>query len=167
MSWAPSGTRILPMVPWSIASTSMVALSVSISAITSPDLTASPSFLSHFARFPFSMVGDNAGISTCVGMAAVTEFHNLRLLVDVGVEFSRIRLWIVNGVVGRLVHNRADFAIDLLQAFFVRRPLLQHSAAHLLDGIVLGAHFVHFLLAAVFGRVRHGMPTVPVGQHLE
>jgi len=38
-SWAPSGTTILASVPSSTASTSMVALSVSISAITSPDLT--------------------------------------------------------------------------------------------------------------------------------
>ena len=38
-SAVPSGTRILPSVPSSTASTSMVALSVSISAITSPALT--------------------------------------------------------------------------------------------------------------------------------
>ena len=39
----PSGTTILPSVPSSIASTSIVALSVSISAITSPADTWSPS----------------------------------------------------------------------------------------------------------------------------
>ena len=69
-SLVPSGTRILPRVPSSTASTSMVALSVSISAITSPDLTASPSFLCHLARLPFSMVGESAGISTSIGMEA-------------------------------------------------------------------------------------------------
>src|SRR5664280_626539 len=69
-SWVPSGTRILAIVPSSTASTSMVALSVSISAITSPDLTLSPSFLSHLARLPFSIVGDSAGISTSIGMGA-------------------------------------------------------------------------------------------------
>ena len=47
-----------------VASTSMVALSVSISAITSPDLMVSPSFFNHFARLPFSIVGDSAGIKT-------------------------------------------------------------------------------------------------------
>jgi len=67
-SLVPSGTRILPSVPSSTASTSMVALSVSISAITSPDLTVSPSFLCHLARLPFSIVGDSAGISTWIGM---------------------------------------------------------------------------------------------------
>jgi hypothetical protein len=35
----PAGTRILPTLPSSDASTSMVALSVSISAITSPART--------------------------------------------------------------------------------------------------------------------------------
>ena len=69
-SLVPSGTRILPSVPSSTASTSMVALSVSISAITSPDLTVSPSFFSHLARLPFSMVGESAGIRTSIGMKA-------------------------------------------------------------------------------------------------
>ena len=63
-SAVPSGTRILPSVPSSAASTSMVALSVSISAMMSPALTASPSFLTHLARLPFSIVGDSAGINT-------------------------------------------------------------------------------------------------------
>ena len=63
-SAVPSGIRILPSVPSSVASTSIVALSVSISAMTSPDLIVSPSFFSHFERLPFSMVGDSAGIST-------------------------------------------------------------------------------------------------------
>ena len=74
-SLVPSGTRILPSVPSSTASTSMVALSVSISAMTSPDLTASPSFLSHLARLPFSMVGESAGIRTSIGMRRVTRWR--------------------------------------------------------------------------------------------
>src|SRR6185437_10257983 len=69
-SAVPSGTRILARVPSSTASTSMVALSVSISAITSPDLTLSPSFLSHLARLPFSIVGDSAGIRMLIGMSS-------------------------------------------------------------------------------------------------
>src|SRR6516165_3104203 len=67
-SSVPSGTKILPSVPSSTASTSIVALSVSISAITSPDLTLSPSCLIHLARLPFSMVGDRAGIRTSIGI---------------------------------------------------------------------------------------------------
>src|SRR5690242_17982368 len=83
MSWltgtslVPSGTTILASVPSSIASYSIVALSVSISAITSPVLTGSPSFLSHFARLPFSIVGDSAGIRILTGMAR--QVHRLSI----------------------------------------------------------------------------------------
>ena len=72
-SCVPSGTTILASVPSSTASTSMVALSVSISAITSPDLTLSPSFFSHLARLPFSMVGDSAGMRMLVGMVGASR----------------------------------------------------------------------------------------------
>src|ERR1700730_8469637 len=75
MSVAPSGTRIFAITPSSIASYSMVALSVSISASTSPALTLSPSFLSHLARLPFSMVGDSAGIRILVGIGPPHGFR--------------------------------------------------------------------------------------------
>ena len=65
----PSGTMILPIVPSSTASNSMVALSVSISAIISPEETISPSFTSHFASVPSSIVGDRAGIKISIGMS--------------------------------------------------------------------------------------------------
>src|SRR3954465_7503043 len=67
-SAVPSGTTIFASVPSSTASTSIVALSVSISAITSPGFTFSPSFFSHLARMPFSIVGDSAGIRMLIGM---------------------------------------------------------------------------------------------------
>ena len=67
-SWVPSGTTILASVPSSTASYSIVALSVSISAITSPDFILSPSFLTHLARLPFSIVGDSAGMRMLVGI---------------------------------------------------------------------------------------------------
>jgi len=60
--------RIFASTPSSIASTSMVALSVSISASTSPGLTLSPSAFSHFASLPCSIVGERAGIRMSVGM---------------------------------------------------------------------------------------------------
>ena len=65
----PSATRIRPTVPSSTASNSIVALSVSISARIWPDLTTSPSFTSHFASVPSSIVGDSAGINTSVAMS--------------------------------------------------------------------------------------------------
>ena len=64
----PSVTRILPRMPSSTASTSMVALSVSISAITSPALMVSPSFFSQRASVPSVIVGDSAGIRMLVAM---------------------------------------------------------------------------------------------------
>ena len=53
-------------MPSSTASNSIVALSVSISAIISPADTLSPSFTSHLASLPSSIVGDNAGIKISV-----------------------------------------------------------------------------------------------------
>jgi hypothetical protein len=67
-AWAPSGVTILPSTPSSIDSISMVALSVSISANTSPELTKSPSCLSQRAILPSVMVGDSAGIRTRIAM---------------------------------------------------------------------------------------------------
>jgi len=55
----------------SVASTSMVALSVSISAMMSPDLIAIAHALHPLARLPFSIVGDNAGIKIWIGMAVL------------------------------------------------------------------------------------------------
>ena len=76
-SCVPSGTTIFASVPSSTASTSIVALSVSISASTSPGATLSPSFLIHLARLPFSMVGERAGIRILVGMARPTGSRRL------------------------------------------------------------------------------------------
>src|SRR5262245_55149256 len=67
--WLPAGTRILPSLPSSTASTSIVALSVSISAMTSPAFTGSPSFFSHLARLPSVIVGDSAGMRISMGMS--------------------------------------------------------------------------------------------------
>src|SRR6187551_3595857 len=67
-SAVPSGIKILPSVPSSTASTSMVALSVSISAMTSPALMASPSFFFQVARLPSVMVGDSAGMVISMGI---------------------------------------------------------------------------------------------------
>src|SRR5262245_41522386 len=64
----PSATNSLETLPSSTASTSMVALSVSISAMMSPGFTCWPSATSHLASLPSSMVGDRAGIRICVGM---------------------------------------------------------------------------------------------------
>ena len=59
----PSETKSLPIIPSSTASNSIVALSVSISAIRSPLCILSPSLTSHLARVPSSIVGESAGIN--------------------------------------------------------------------------------------------------------
>ena len=64
----PSAISSLPTIPSSTASNSIVALSVSISARICPDLTVSPSFTSHLARVPSSIVGERAGIRICVAI---------------------------------------------------------------------------------------------------
>src|SRR5215207_8731768 len=164
-SLVPSGTRILPSVPSSTASTSMVALSVSISAITSPDLTVSPSFFSHLARLPFSIVGDSAGINTGVGMGL--RLCGLRLGVNVGVELGRIGLGVLRRELGRLVDHGAHFGIDLLQCILAGCLLRQQARTHLLDRITLGAHLVDFFLGTIFGRVGHGVTAITISHHLQ
>jgi hypothetical protein len=64
----PSAIRMRPMMPSSTASTSIVALSVSISQITWPDVTLSPSLTCHLASLPSVMVGDSAGMRMLMAM---------------------------------------------------------------------------------------------------
>src|SRR5690349_1790200 len=66
----PSGTSTWASTPDSYASSSMTALSVSISARTSPLPTGSPSCLTHRLRMPSSMVSDRRGMITS-GMAGL------------------------------------------------------------------------------------------------
>ena len=68
----PSSTRILPMIPSSTASNSIVALSVSISAMMSPEETVSPSLTSHFASVPSSIVGERAGMRISVAIVLIS-----------------------------------------------------------------------------------------------
>ena len=66
----PAGATILARVPSSVASTSIVALSVSISHRMSPAWTVSPSFLSQLATLPSVIVGERAGIRIWIGMVS-------------------------------------------------------------------------------------------------
>src|SRR6516165_4585671 len=111
-SAVPSGIRIFPSVPSSVASTSMVALSVSISARMSPDRMRSPTPFTHLARLPFSIVGDNAGISTWIGMAVLTRRASAH---HVGPQLRRIGFRLMGGKIGRLVDDLADIRVGLLE----------------------------------------------------
>ena len=64
----PAGTRIFVTLPSSTASTSIVALSVSISAMTSPALTVCAFVDQPLGQRALLMVGDSAGIRTSVGI---------------------------------------------------------------------------------------------------
>src|SRR5437588_920448 len=61
---SPSGTTILLSLPEAYASTSMLALSLSISTSGSPFLTSSPSFFSQRRILPVSIESDRRGIWT-------------------------------------------------------------------------------------------------------
>src|SRR5512147_1823887 len=73
-TWSvPSATSSFSIRPSSTASTSMVALSVSISAMMSPDLTSSPSLTCHLASLPTSMVGESCGMRISVVISDVQD----------------------------------------------------------------------------------------------
>ncbi len=69
----PSAISSFPITPSSTASISIVALSVSISASRSPDFTSSPSFTSHLASVPSSIVGESAGIRIDTGIGSLPQ----------------------------------------------------------------------------------------------
>ena len=70
-TWEPAGTKTARSVPSKKLSSSIVALSVSISASMSPDLMLSPSFLSHLTSVPTVMVSLSFGISMILAMGEV------------------------------------------------------------------------------------------------
>src|ERR1700674_4392328 len=160
-SWVPAGTRIFPSVPSSTASTSIVALSVSISAITSPDFTWSPSFFSHLARLPFSMVGDSAGINTSVGTGL------LRSTRHVGPKLRCIGLRRVGREIGGFVDDGTNLGVDFFDFFFGRSLLAHAPRPYLLNRIMLGADLFNFLARTIFLRIRHGVAAIAVGLHLK
>src|SRR5579872_6647640 len=114
-SAVPSGTTILASTPSSTASYSIVALSVSISAITSPVLTGSPSFLRHLARLPFSIVGDSAGMRMLMGM--VRQFHQKRASA-------------ITNSLGRLDHFGDGRQCELFQVRGIRHRHVLAGHAH-------------------------------------
>jgi hypothetical protein len=72
-AFPPAWTRIFWRMPGPSASISMLALSVSISARTSPTFTASPSLFVHLTIVPSSMVGDSFASTTLVIIGGTPE----------------------------------------------------------------------------------------------
>ena len=65
------------IVPSSYDFIGIVALSVSMSASTSPSLTVSPTFFSHWAMTPVSIVGLSFGIVTSIGTSILPDLSFL------------------------------------------------------------------------------------------
>src|SRR5258708_364164 len=167
---------ILARTPSSIASTSIVALSVSISANTSPDLTLSPTAFTHLAILPSVIVGDRAGIRISTGIFFPRVLRQAGLTVDGGLsgfledvspQFRRVGL---RAVLGELRGGRddvLDLLVDRLERVLVGHVAVEQALLRLIDAIVLGAHAADLILGAVFGGVRHGVAAVAIGQHFE
>ena len=68
-TWRPSGHTRRAIVPSSKTACSIVALSVSMSAMTWPELTRSPGLTCHLTTVPCSMVSERRGMVTLMGMA--------------------------------------------------------------------------------------------------
>src|SRR5262245_22108954 len=128
----PAGTRICARRPSSTASTSIVALSVSISAMTSPALTTSPWFFSHFASLPSVMVGESAGIRISVLISRSPS----GLGQHVGIELRRIGLRAGLGEIRRGGDDVLDLAVDVLQHPLVGVAFVQQPLAQMVDGVV-------------------------------
>src|SRR3546814_9463372 len=110
----PSATRIFPILPSSTASTSMVALSVSISAMTSPELISSPSFTSHLASVPSVMVGDSAGIRMLIGICVSPPPASVAVADFFGADDDIVDLRQRQGLqVGGIGHRHVDAADPL------------------------------------------------------
>src|SRR5688572_6774161 len=154
----PAGTRILATLPSSTASTSIVALSVSISAMTSPAFTSWPSLTSHLVSVPSSMVGDSAGIRTSVGIAPSDQ--------DVGGELGDVGLGIGERELGCRVDFLAHLAVDGFQLVLADAAVDQ-PGADLLDRVLRLAHMLHLLAGAVLCGIGHRVAAVAVGHHLE
>src|SRR4051812_6621425 len=103
--------RILPIRPSSTASSSIVALSVSISASTLPLVTWSPSRTSHLASLPSVMVGDSAGIRICVVMCGPLS----RVDQNVRPQLGRIGFWALLREFGGGHDDVLDLLVDRLE----------------------------------------------------
>src|SRR5882724_7044629 len=150
-TWSvPSGITILARTPSSIASTSIVALSVSISASTSPALTASPSLLIQRAIFPSVIVGDSAGIRTWVAMGyRISSGRGSGFRQYVRPQLRRIGLGTILRELCGFSHDAPDRSVNLFQRRLCRPPVEQ-TLPRLIDRVMLGPHSIDFFPGTVF-----------------
>src|SRR3546814_6802957 len=123
---------IFPILPSSTASTSMVALSVSISAMTSPELISSPSFTSHLASVPSVMVGDSAGIRMLIGICVSLPPASVAVADFFGADDDIVDLRQRQGLqVGGIGHRHVDAADPLHRRVEPVEGLPQHHQGDL------------------------------------
>src|SRR6266487_606945 len=123
-SLVPSGTKILPRVPSSTASTSMVALSMvgeSAGIRTGVAIDASPvaggaEARRETRRHRFGEKGD---------VRFVDSGRHVLPGVYVGTALGRIGLRVDSGEFGGFVDDGANFSVDLLQRVLTRKALIQ------------------------------------------
>src|SRR5690606_7238620 len=109
----------------------MVALSVSTSAITSPELTLSPTFLCHFAITPSVMVSLILGIRTTSAILNFFEFRYksvkmlvmyeriILLSVYVFVQFVNLRIRRIFCKLNSISYYLFHLCVYFLKPFFV------------------------------------------------
>src|SRR5712671_4911849 len=175
-TWSvPSGITIFASTPSSTASTSIVALSVSISASTSPARTGSPTFLTQRAILPSVIVGDSAGISTSLAIPSSASpadlcppyAHRSGFGQHIRPQLAWIGLRAVLRELRRFCNDVAGAFFDLLQLVLPGTVLVEQALAQMVDRVVLGAHAVDFVLGTVLRRIGHRVAAIPVGQHFE
>src|SRR5215472_759790 len=157
MPSAPSGTSSLPIRPSSTASNSIVALSVSISARMSPEWTSSPSFTSHLASLPSSIVGDSAGMRISIDMSGD----------DVPIEILRLGFRAFASELGRHVDNVPGLLVDCFEIVLARDAARDQLLPEVLDRIALLPHGLHFIARSVLRRVGHGVAAIAICLHLK
>src|SRR5438445_13360942 len=143
-TWSvPSGITIFASTPSSTASTSIVALSVSISASTSPACTGSPTFLTQRAILPSVIVGDSAGISTSLAIYSSASLADpgpptpsrsgSGLGQHIRPQLARIGFGAVLRKLRRFDDNIARPLFDLLQLILAGGILVEQSLPQMVD----------------------------------
>src|SRR5690554_104468 len=129
---SPGSARNFRSVPPACASISIVALSVSISAITSPLLTVSPTALVQLTKVPSAMSKPS------LGMVSVSATDDLLDRLDDLLWTRQSRALDVRGVGQRLIHRRHTLhrRVHIVEHFVLQprsdlRPDVEHRQAFL------------------------------------
>src|SRR5690606_5916193 len=154
----PSLISNLPTTPSSTASTSIVALSVSISAMTLPGLTLSPSLTFHAAKVPSVIVGLSAGIRTLIGILSHLLFNQY-----IGPQLGRIGLGAGGGDFFGFFDHRFDRFFDLVEILFGCHVVFHQERLEFDDPVAFPAHLVDVVLRPVLCRLSHRVAGIAIG----